>query len=50
MYLAEWVENGKTLSKIFQSEKEAKEFAICAYLDCLVSVSVRPLKAFLTPA
>ena len=49
MYLAEWFEDGKKLSKIFRSEKDALEFACDAYLDCLVSVSVRPLKAFLTP-
>ena len=42
MYIAEWTENGKHHNKMFDSELSAYEFANDAYLDCLVSVSVRP--------
>jgi len=42
MYKAEWYDQeGKYQSKIFDSELSAIEFACDAYLDCLVSVSVR---------
>lgn len=42
MYIAEWVEDGVLNSKIFDSELSAHEFAVDVYLDCLVSVSIRP--------
>ena len=42
MFLAEWNEDGKYHSKMFDSELSATEFAVDAYLDCLVSVSIRP--------
>ena len=42
MYIAEWIEDGVLNSKIFDCELSAHEFAVDAYLDCLVSVSVRP--------
>ena len=49
MYIAEWFDDGKKWSKTFDSELLAKEFAICAYLDCLVVVSIRPIRSLITP-
>lgn len=43
-FIAEWYdEDGILQHQMFESEQEAKEFAICAYLDCLLAVSVRPI-------
>ena len=41
-YMAEWNdEDGNPQHKIFNSERDAYEFAHDAYADCLVSVSIR---------
>jgi len=43
MFIAEWNDqDGAFQYKMFDSELDAYEFAHDAYLDCLVSVSVRP--------
>ena len=44
MFIAEWNEDGKYNYKVFENENEAIEFSCDAYLDCLVSVSVKPAK------